>query len=193
MGPVGIHGFVVSDVGRIYVADHGDIGVGGLLADAEVRWRFAAGDGSLARAEALYASGDADGDATYTGMLTANSWGVVGALYATHGCYLLFPDPGSIDREVAVVADVSDQGAGLVALTAGVGYDLVPNRLGLNVGGGHARTAAGEALGTEFNARISAHPFPLGTLSLIGAGVYGSRFGAPPWTALLTFDWLTFG
>lgn len=193
LGPFGVHAVVVANVGTIYVADHGDIAVAGGLADVEARYHFAAGAGSVARIEVLASTGDPDGDDIYSGVLTANTWGVVGAFYATHGCYLLFPDTGSIDREVAVVADVSGKGAGVLALTGGLGYDVVPDRFGLNVGGGYARSALGTPLGAEINAKLRYHPFPLATVSAVGAGAFGTALPTTPWTALLTFDWLVFG
>jgi len=192
-GPVGVHGVVVGNVGKIYVADHGDIGVSGALVDVEGRWRFAPGEGSVARLEALYATGDEDGDSTYTGVLTANSWGIVGAVHATHGSYLLFPDPGAINRAISVVPDVSGKGAGLVAVSSSVGFDAVPNRLGVTVGVAHARDAAANALGTEFNGRVSGRPLPLLNVSAIGAGVGGTALPEAPWTMMLTLDWLVFG
>lgn len=193
MGPVGVHGVAIVNTGRIYVADRGDIGVAGLIVDVEGRWRFAPGEASVARVEALYTTGDADGDDTYTGVLTANSWGIVGAVNATHGCYLLFPDAGAISRAVSIVPDVSAKGAGLVGVTGSIGYEPLPNRLGITVGGGHARTAGGDTLGTETNARIHYKPFVMGNVALIGAGVWGSELPVTPWVTMLTFDWLVFG
>ncbi len=192
-GPFGVHGVVVGNVGKIYVADHGDINVSGALVDVEGRWRFAPGDGSVARLEALYATGDEDGDDTYTGVLTANSWGIVGAVHATHGSYLLFPDPGAINRAISVVPDVSGKGAGLLAVSSSVGFDAVPNRLGVTAGVAHARDASANVLGTEFNGRVSGRPLPLLNVSAIGAGVTGTDLPETPWTMMLTLDWLVFG
>lgn len=192
MGRVGVRGVVVMNTGRIYVADHGDVDILGGYGDVEARFRYAMGKGSVARVEAVLASADHDGDDLYTGLLTANSWGVAGAIHATHGCYLLFPDTGSINREVAVVADVSGGGHGLFAVTGGLGWDVVPERVNVSVGGGHARNATG-GLGSEANVRVSASPFPLATVAAVGAGVFGSDLPVTPWTALLTFDWLVPG
>jgi hypothetical protein len=190
MGPVGVHAVALVNSGQIYVADHGDVGVLGLLIDVEGRWRYAPGDGSYARLEAVYTSGDQDGDATYTGFLTANTWGIVGAVYATHGCYLLFPDAGAISRAVSIVPDVSAKGLGLIGVSASAGYEPIPNRLGLTLGAGHARTASGNTLGTEFNGRVGYKPFVLGQLSVVGAAVVGSELPVNPWLTMITFDWL---
>ncbi len=193
LGPVGVHAVVVANVGRIYVAGKPDIDVLGGLVDVEGRWRYARGSGSVARVELLASSGDTDGDGTYGGVLTANAWGVVGAIYATHGCFLLFPDTGAVNRAVSVVPDVSAGGAGLVAATASVGFDVVPERANVTVGGGYARTTRGDPLGTEVNLKLSGRPFTLGTLSLIGAGVVGTDLPVAPWTVLVSFDWLVLG
>jgi hypothetical protein len=192
MGRFGVRAVAVMNTGRIYVADRGDVDILGGYGDVEARFRFASGSGSVARVEAVLASADSDGDDVYTGVLTANSWGVAGAFHATHGCYLLFPDTGSINRAVAVVADVSGGGRGLFAVTGGMGWDAIPERLNVAVGAGHARNATG-GLGTEANLRVSGRPFPLGTVALVGAGVVGTDLPVTPWTAMLTFDWLVPG
>jgi hypothetical protein len=191
-GRAGLRGVAVLNTGRIYVADRGDIDILGGYAEVEGRLRYALGSGSVGRVGAVFSTADTDGDDVYTGVLTANSWGIAGAIHATHGCYLLFPDTGSINREVAVVADVSGAGRGLFAVTGGLGWDAVPERVNFAVGVGHARSTLG-SLGTELNLRAAAHPFPLATVALVGAAVAGSALPEAPWTALLTFDWLVPG
>lgn len=192
-GRLGGTALAVASIGKLYVTDFADIPVAGLLADAELRYRYAPGLGSVIRAEALYVSGDGDaGDGRYTGIITGNSYGIVGAVYATHGALLLFPDPGAINRQVALVYDASNQGHGLLGLSASVGYDLIPNKLTAVLGGAAALVPGADPVGEELNARLKLKPWVFGNLDLAGAVVLGSDQPATPWTAMLTFDALVF-
>ncbi len=190
MGPFGITGLAAGNVGRVYLTGLRDRAVTGALVDGEVRWRFASGKGSILRAEALWASGDDARDDQYTGVITGNSYGIAGAVHATHGCYLLFPDVGAINRQSAIVYDVSGAGRGLFAFTGGVAYDALPNRVTVGVGGGHARNGQGDTLGTEVNGRIVATPLPLLTVGVHAGTVIGSSLLENPWTAFVALDWL---
>lgn len=201
-GRFGATGSVFLDVGRIYVIEQKDVPVLGVLANVEARYKYAAGAGSVVRAEALYTSADragADGHgdgATYGGVLTGNSYGVAAASWTTHGCLLLFPDPTSINRQVAVVYDPSNAGAGLLGVSGSLGYDLLPNKLTVTTGGGYATSGAAGGHGAELNARLSAHPFPLSTLGLAGAVLLdaappGQRaYANAPWIVYTSFQWI---
>ncbi len=203
-GRFGATGNVFLDTGRLYVLDRKkDVPVLGVLADVEARFRYAAGAGSVIRAEALYTSADTAGAAghgdgqAYGGVMTGNSYGIAASSWTTHGCMLLFPDPTSINRQVAVVYDPSNAGGGLVGLSGSVGYDPLPNKLTVTAGGGYAQaaTAAG-GHGAELNARVSGHPFPLSTLGLAGAVLLDAAspgqaaFARNPWVVYTSFQWI---
>jgi len=191
-GPVGVNAAVAANLGGFYVTGLPDDTGIGWLANAEGRYRWAAGDGSVARAELLYTTNDDPGIAGYGGVITGNSYGVVGASWATQGTYLLFPDMGAINRQVAVVSDVSNGGQGLVALSSSFGWDIVPNRSGVTLGMAHARSGTSDVLGTELNARLRLRPLPLLDVGLAGAAVLASDQQALPWTAVATLDWVVF-
>lgn len=194
-GPVGFGAAVFANLGQIYAKGLGAVPVRGWLADAELRWRWQPAEGSVLRLEGLVSSGDTPGDGVYNGVITGNSYGIVGAVYASHGCILLFPDLFSINRQVSAVYDVSGAGAGLLALTGGAGWDPIPGRLTLGLGGGHARTAGGEVIGTELNARVVGEPWLFLRTGLWGAVLLpgeAALVDAPTWAAYLGFDWLVF-
>ncbi len=202
-GPVGLRASGFLNLGRLYVTGQRDVEVRGWLTDLEVRGRWAPGAGSEARAELLATSRDGTGRDAYTGVVTGNSYGVVGALWATHGTLLLFSDPRAINRQVAVVADVSNRGDGLVAATGSLGWDPIPDRLTLRGTAAHARRPDGDALGTEFNGALLVHPLPLLDLSLEAAVVTGAQVVDPstadltvlpanPWTVFLHAQWILF-
>lgn len=190
-GRVGGSAVAVVNLGRLYVKDLPDHSVAGWLVDAEGRWRWAPGQGSVARIEAIASSRDAEGG-DYGGIVTGNSYGIAGATWATHGCMLLYPDLLSINRHVALVYDSSNSGRGQLGLTGSLGWDAVPNRLTVQVGAGHARDGAGAAMGTELNARVVGRPYPLATLGLYGAVLTGSPLDPAPWMTYLAYDQVVF-
>lgn len=190
-GDAGVHGVLGTNLGRVYVLEGlQDVDVAGWFAAVEGRWRWTQGEGSVARLEAVWTSGDDDDTRAYSGVVTGNSYGVVGAVYTTHGTLLLFPDAGAINRQSSVVYDVSNTGRGLLGLTASVGFDPIPDRLNVTVGGGHARDMYGKTWGNEVNVRVAGRPWVLGTLSLQGAKVFGTELPVDPWIALCALDWL---
>jgi len=180
----------VANLGRLYVEALPDHDVLGFLGDLEVRARIAEGEGSVARVELLAASADDPATATYEGVVTGNAYGAVGAMHGTHGCMLLFPDVTAINRQVARVYDVSGGGEGVAAATASVAYDVIPNRLNVGVGAGHAQDAGFTPLGTELNARISGKPWVLTDVGVRGAVLLGTDLPEAPWIVLASFDWL---
>lgn len=191
-GPVGVSALAVANLGRLYVEELEDASVRGLLLDAELRGRYAPGAGSVGRVELLWSSADDPDTRDLESVVTGNDYGYVGAVYASHGCFLLFPDPGGIDRQVAVVYGPAALGAGVLGVTGSLGYDLVPNRLTATAGGGLATTAAGEPVGEELNLRLRGKPWLFANLELGGAVVLGTEQPATPWLAQLAFDWLAF-
>ena len=195
-GRVGVSGVAIFNLGRIYAPIAHDDTVAGTLLDAEVRARIAEGRGSLVKVEGLFSSGDSDRTPyTYTGVVTGNSYGVAGAIYASHGMLLLFPDPHAVNRLVSVVSDVGAGGKGVVAATATAGLDLVPNKLNTTVGLGHAVDRAGESYGTEVNAKVVWTPMVACDIGAYAATVFvgpASGLSADPWTAYLAVDLLVF-
>lgn len=194
-GRFGATAGVFAQVGRLYVAELEDADSFGLLASAELRGRIAPGEGSVARAELVFATGDDPDTRDYEGIVTANSYGVAATAWGSHGCLLLFPDVGAIDRQTALAYDVSGGGAGLLGTSASVGIDPIPSRL--NVTGVVGWAASGDrVLGTELGARVSGKPFVLGSLGLSGAYVLGTDDAVlpeDPWAIYLTFDWVVTG
>jgi hypothetical protein len=200
-GPVGVHGFVVGNFGRIYAPIAHDDGIVGFALDAEARVRWAPGDGSIARVEGVYVSGDDPDPERYTGVVTGNAWGIAAAPMPTHGTMLLFPDPRSINRMVSVVSDLSGAGYGLVGASTTVGYDPIPSRMNVAAGAAIAATSVGEVWGTELNGRVSGRPLTGLDLSaraaVLAPGFAATAsspeaFGGTPWMIALGVDWLLF-
>lgn len=195
LSPLGATAMVTANTGTLYAEGTNNVAVRGALANAEVRLRYAPGEGSVARLEALWASADDADPLTYSGVITGNSYGIVGAIYASHGTLLLFSDLFSINRMASVVYDVSGGGGGVRALTGSVGYDLVPGRVTVAVGGGHARDGAGSPYGSEVNLRVVTEPYLFMRVGLWGAMMTpgeAALVDETAYAAYLGFDWLVF-
>lgn len=190
-GPVGLTGMVAADIGQLYIVGRKDRAIRGLMLDAEARARWARGDGSVARAEVLWTSHDDPATPEYTGAITANSWGFVGALAPTHGCVLLLPDPFAVNRYTGVVHDVSNGGAGVLATTGSFGFDPIPSRLTTTIGAGWA-SAQGKTVGTELNAHVVAEALLFMNVGLHAGVVLGTDLPKDPWMAYASFDWVVF-
>ncbi|MCP4805819.1 MAG: hypothetical protein GY884_10795 [Proteobacteria bacterium] len=186
-GDVGAHGVVIGNVGTLVPETGPELAVRGVLADIEGRWRYQPGAGSVLRGEVLYVSGDDPRDATYTGFITGNSYGAVGAVHATHGTLLLHPDLLSINRQVSQTGDVAAGGRGQLSLTGSLGYDPIPDRLTVQVGAGHAAYGGGTSA-QELNARVIAQPLLFLRTGLSGA--YLARPDEDAWIVYASLDWL---
>jgi hypothetical protein len=191
-GRFGATGLFIYNLGRIYVEELPDISVRGWTVDGELRYRWGAGSGSTLRAGGLLASRDGTGASAYTGVITANSYGVAGALWGNHGALLLLPDPGAINRLTPVVADISAGGVGLRAAHGAAGWAILPEKLDLVLGGAWAQDGLGEAFGAELNGRLTWTPLLYTHVGLAAATVLGSRFEANPSLVMLQADWLAF-
>ena len=159
---------------------------------AEARVSYAPGRGSVLRVEGTVGTADKPNCAPYEGLITGNSWGIAGAMAGTHGTLLLFPDIDAINRQAAVVYDVSNQGRRLLAGAVGVGFDAVPNRLNLSATVAAASDMRRELMGVEVNGRVEGEVLPFLLLRLSGAGVLGSPLPVTPWTLVADLSWVVF-
>lgn len=189
-GPLGVTGVAALNTGWLLVEGQQDPGVRGFLADIEARLRWAEGEGSVARAELLWASRDGRGRQLGS-VVTGNSYGIVGAVHATHGMLLLFADPFSINRHLSAVYDVTNQGDGLLGVTGSAALDLVPGRINASLGAGHARGAAGP-VGTEVDGRVVFETDLFLKLGLHAGTLLGSAYPRNPWMAYASADWVVF-
>ena len=192
-GPLGIHGAAFVNLGRIYAPVVHDDDVLGGTATVEARLRWTEGVGSVARVAGVVVSGDDADPQRYTGLITGNAYGIAAAPMPTMGTQLLFPDPGAINRMVAVVSDLSAQGRGMSALLVDLGYDPVPHRITVAAGAALAAAAAGPAHGSELHATVAARPLVGCTVMARGSTAWPTTpVGGRPWMLSLAVDWLLF-
>lgn len=189
----------------------------GLAADARVGFRYGRSTKDHITAELIYASGDDNGleDGTYSGVVTGNTWGGPGAVFASTGTYLLFPHANVVNRFYAAVLDLSNAGNGVTGGALNARYDIVRNKLSAKLGFGVARSnvqpdGGGNFIGAEYNFNLSWRIMPMLDLDVHAAFLdVGDYFDSPeivepedemmqmprprdPWTAFLTLKWLMF-
>ncbi len=167
----------------------------------------------------VFASGDEDGleDKKYNGIITGNTWGAPGAIFISHGGYLLFPHGNVVNRYIAAVTDLSNMGYGLVGGTLNFSKDFIPHKLSAKIGAAAAISMVepengGSTIGTEINGKISLQPKAFMNLELHAAYLaLGDFYDSPavystpvlnedetlekaknPWTAFIVFKWLMF-
>lgn len=217
-GPFGASGFFMYNAGR-YESQRDDtllnrsVDVRGFAADAELLWNHGRTAGNLATLEAIVSNGDDDPtDGTYTGPFTLNYYGLPGAVFFNHRMLVLFPFTSTVGNYSGAVTDLSNQGSGLLALLGTYARDLVPNKLNVKLGAGHARAwatpapyagstrARGKVIGTEVNAEVRYTFRYLMTVGLHGGYLVRgdwfdgetSRVTENPWAAYATFTWYAF-
>lgn len=189
----------------------------GLAADARVGVRYGPSTRDTITAEFIYSSGDADAleDGTYSGVVTGNTWGGPGAIFASTGTYLLFPHANVVNRFYAAVLDLSNAGFGVSGGVVNMRYDIIRNKLAAKVGVGAARSnvqpvEGANFIGAEYNLNVSWRIMPMLDLDLHAAYMnLGGYFDSPeivepddetmqtvrprdPWTTFLTLKWLMF-
>lgn len=221
-GPFSAHGFFVANIGTFQpeaptedgpTFDDTPAELLGFMFDGEIGWRWGRTDGDRLQLEVLYATGDdTPGDRTLSNVVTGNNFGLPGALHASHGAMLLFPDYRVVNRQVAVVYDPGNEGFGVMAGFASFAVDLLPNALNLRLGTALAGAAAaapendGRFIGVEGNAELMYRPMPFLWFGAHGAVVRlgkfleqriyrGGDFPQPdgrPWTAFATMTWVPF-
>ncbi|RMI13840.1 MAG: hypothetical protein D6681_05610 [Calditrichaeota bacterium] len=217
-------GFGITNRGKVRV-ESGDeeqtTDIAGYAANLRLGYRHGQTAEDVVTVDLLYASGDGDTlrDGQYSGIITGNTYGSPGAIFISHGAYLLLPHGNVVNRFVAAVNDLSNIGLGFLGGTVNVYKSLIPHKLSVKVGAAaavseHAPPEGGKTLGREINARIRFQPRVFMDVEVHAAylwlgdfytssavnGKRERRTDPPmrtekphnPWTVLLTFKWLMF-
>lgn len=217
-GRLGASGWFMYNAGR-YESQRPDtamnrsVDVRGFAADAELLWNHGRTAGDLAALEAVVSNGDSNPtDGKYTGPFTLNYYGLPGAVWFNHRMLLLFPFTSTVNNYSGAVTDLSNQGSGMLALVGSAAYDVVPSKLNVKLGAGHARswatppafagsaTGRGKTIGTEVNAEVKYTFRYLMTVGLHGGYLFRgdwfdgetSRVKKDPYAVYTTFTWYAF-
>ena len=209
-------GYLNYNLGRVQLNENDEWvngpSIGGLGANLRFGYRYGQTVLDAVYTDLIYTTGDQNGiaDDRYSGVLTGNTWATPGGLHVSHGGYLLFPHANVVNRYVAAVTDISNQGYGMTGLSINASRSLVPHKLTGKVGLVSALSNAipnggGNQMGLEANANLVYQLGVFMSLELHGAYLWLGDFydsqlvngGLPtrptnPYTAFLAFRWLMF-
>jgi hypothetical protein len=210
-GDTGFGGFALYNFGQASTASR-SVDIGGLAANFRVAHRWGDQMNDQVVLDAIYTSGDNNGisDGKYSGVLTGNNWTTPGAVYFSHGLYLLMPHGSVVNRFIAATIDIQNLGYGMQTASLQVHKDLIPHKLKAKVGAGMGYASKtidgmGGQIGTElnFNLRWTMRVFM--DLELHAAYLWlGDFYDSPvvnggiderprdPWTVFATFKWISF-
>ncbi len=211
-GRFGYNGFVFTTLGNVAVSGAPDVSVMGFAANARLAYKYGRTTNDLVALDGIYTTGDDNGvsDNKYSGVLTGNNWTSPGAVYFSHGLYLLFPHANVVNRYYGAVCDIQNIGYGVAGGSIIASHDLVPNKLMVKAGLGGAMANAhpkggGSYIGTEVNANIRYTLKVYMDLELHAAylklgGFYDSSTvnggmsvrPKDPWTVFATLKWIMF-
>ncbi|HRX52512.1 MAG TPA: hypothetical protein P5571_14165 [Candidatus Krumholzibacteria bacterium] len=210
-GNWGLGGFAWWNTGTVDTATR-SIDINGLAANLRVAHRWGAQAEDQIALDGLFTTGDADNvsDGTYNGVLTGNNWGAPGAVFFSHGLYLLLPHGNVVNRFNAAVIDVQNLGYGFSGGSLTIAKEIVPNKFRVKVGGGagwatKTPTAMGSFIGSELNINLRYRPKVFMDLELHAARLWLGDFydstvvnggsdtrPMDPWTIFATLKWIMF-
>ena len=218
-------GFAITNQGKVRVVpkegDTETTDISGFAANLRAGYRYGQTAEDIVTMDLLYTTGDGDtlSDSKYSGVLTGNTWGSPGAIFISHGSYLLMPHGNVVNRFVAAVNDLSNLGLGLSYVALGIHKDIIPHKLSARAGAAAAYSQfappeGGREVGKEINFRLSFQPKVFMKIELHGAylwlgdfftsSVVNGRQERPavppmktdkpnnPWIVFLAFKWLMF-
>ncbi|MBU2492939.1 MAG: hypothetical protein KJ571_09970 [Bacteroidetes bacterium] len=156
-GRFGYSGFVISNFGNAKTEIQ-SVDIFGLAANLRLAYKYGKNTNDYVSADGVFSTGDDNNisDGKYSGVLTGNNWTAPGAVFFSHGLYLLLPHGNVVNRFTGAVIDIQNIGYGLMAGSLTGSYDIIPNKLkiksSLGIGASPVTPAGGGSLiGTEFN------------------------------------------
>ncbi len=218
-------GFAITNRGSVHVkqpdGETQKTDIRGYAANFRAGYRYGQTAEDALTLDVVYASGDRDtlSDHRYSGVITGNTYGSPGAIFISHGSYLLMPHGNVVNRFVAAVNDLSNLGLGMWFGSLNLSKDIIPNKLSLKVSGAaavsqYAPPQGDKFIGKELNFRFSYRPGVFMNLELHGAYLWLGDFYTSsvvngkqekqsdppvrttkprnPWTVFLVFKWLMF-
>ncbi len=210
-GRFGYNGFAFTTVGRVD-ADTRNVDVMGFAANARFAYKYGRTTNDHIAFDLLYSSGDDNGidDNEYSGVLTGNNWTSPGAVFFSHGLYILLPHGNVVNRFLGAVVDIQNIGYGFTGGSATAAYDIIPNKFRAKAGFGYGMANAepdggGSIIGTEYNINLRYTLRVFMDLELHAAYMQlGDFYDSPevnggvverprdPWTVFATLRWIMF-
>jgi hypothetical protein len=225
LGRTAFSGFALTNRGQIEVKTSQEwmkkATVSGYSANLRSGYKYGQTDQDAVVLDVVFASGDKDTlkDEKYSGVITGNTWAAPGAIFISHGAYLLMPHGNVVNRFVGAVNDLSNLGLGYFGASLQVMKSLIPHKLAIKIGAATANSQyapafGGKHIGDELNAAVIYQPHVFMNLELHAAhltlgdfyesnlvnGTKARSTDPPaktpkprnPWTVFLVFKWLMF-
>jgi len=210
-GRFGYSGFGIMNFGSAVSKSH-DVDIMGYAGNLRLAYKYGKNANDFFALDAIFSTGDKENisDGKYTGILTGNNWTAPGAVFFSHGLYLLLPHGNVVNRFNAAVIDIQNVGYGLTASSLTGSYDIIPNKFKAKVGLGTGLSnvspfEGGNMVGSEINFNLLYRPKVFMDLELHLAYLkLGDFFDSPllngdrttrpedPWTAFVTLKWIMF-
>lgn len=210
-GRFGYSGFGVLNFGNARSKSH-DVDIMGMAANLRLAYKYGKNANDMIALDGTFTTGDKKNisDGKYTGVLTGNNWTAPGAVFFSHGLYLLLPHGNVVNRFNAAVIDIQNVGYGFAGGSLTGSYDFIPNKFKMKLGAGMgyapvAPANGGNYVGSELNLNLTYRLRVFMDLELHAAYLkLGDFFDAPelngnltkrpedPWTVFATFKWIMF-
>ncbi len=210
-GRFGYSGFVVNNRGKVESENH-SIEVNGWATNLRLAYKFGRTIHDYVSFDGMFTTGDTANisDGKYTGVLTGNNWGTPGAVWFSHGLYLLLPHGDVVNRFIAATIDIQNLGYGLGVGSLKASYDMIPWKLRAEsaIGTGIAPVApvgGGNFMGFEANIGVVYTPKVYFDLELHAAYMSLGDFydatlvngglderPANPWKIIASLKWIMF-
>ncbi|MCW8849892.1 MAG: hypothetical protein OQJ81_07930, partial [Melioribacteraceae bacterium] len=159
-GRLGYTGFAIANMGVAETKSR-SVDIFGVAANLRLSYKYGKNRNDYLAIDGVFTTGDDNNisDGKYSGVLTGNNWTAPGAVFFSHGLYLLLPHGNVVNRFNAAVIDIQNIGYGLMAGSLSASYDLIPNKFKIKsaVGFGASPVTAsggGSTIGTEFNLNL---------------------------------------
>ena len=213
-GRFGFGGFGVYNMGSVDTPTR-SIDIGGFAGNLRLAYQWGKQKNDQIVLDTIYTTGDANNvsDNKYSGVLTGNNWTAPGAVYFSHGLYLLMAHGNVVNRFYGATIDIQNLGYGMSTTSLQVSKDLVPHKLRAKLGGGVGYASKtidgmGSQIGTElnFNLRwtmrvymdLELHASYLWLGDFYDSDAVNGDLVGPgerphdPWTVFATFKWISF-
>jgi len=210
-GRFGYTGFAFANIGVAKTAVQ-TVDIFGMAANLRLSYKYGKNRNDFIAFDGTFATGDDNNitDNKYSGVLTGNNWTSPGAVFISHGLYLLLPHGNVVNRFNAAVVDIQNNGFGMMAGALTASYDIVPNKFKIKSALGFGASpvspsGGGNQIGTEVNfnllyklrvymdLEIHAAYLALGDFydsSIINGGM--SSKPEDPWVLFMSFKWIMF-
>lgn len=210
-GRFGYCGFGVMNFGQAKSASQ-TVDILGFAGNLRLAYKYGKSISDYVSVDGVFSTGDQKNirDGKYNGVLTGNNWTAPGAVFFSHGLYLLLPHGNVVNRFNAAVIDIQNVGYGFAGGSLVGSYDIIRNKFKVKAGLGTgfapvAPDGGGNSIGSEVNLNLCYTLRVFMDLELHAAYLkLGDFFDAPtmnggmtsrpqdPWTVFVTLKWIMF-